>query len=102
MDNHIFPVFKGAMRSPLIFGIPLMPFLLTMIGIVSMSMIITFWLLALVIPAWIIMRIVTYVDERAFRQLGLALQTSMRNPTKSFWKGSSYSPTNYHRLRKRK
>lgn len=101
MDNEIkpFPLFKGATRVPTFFGVPTMPLLaaVSAVGIIAMWISLWYWLL--LIPV-VIMRLITRHDDRAFSIWWLWFETKFRNKNKTFWGGSTYSPTNYQRGRR--
>jgi type IV secretion system protein VirB4 len=90
-----FPLFKGATRLPLVLGVPIEPLIVMLMMVGSLAILIKIWLGLLVFPLWGLMWMITKKDERAFRQMGLFMKTTVKNKHKSFWKASSYSAVNY-------
>lgn len=98
-EQEAFPLFKGATRTATVAGVPTIPLMFAFIFVASIAMLFSLWLWILIVPLWGVMAAVTKYDDKAFRIWGLFIQTKFRNRNKSFWKGSTYSPSRY---RKRK
>jgi len=96
-DPYAFPLFKGATRVPTYFGVPMWPLILMLMVVASVAMLVNllWWLSAPFI--WWFMAQITKSDDKAFRVIGLYIDTKLRNRHKSFWKASSYSPVKYKR-----
>ncbi|MCZ2328769.1 type IV secretion system protein VirB3 [Bartonella sp. F02] len=94
-----FPLFKGATRVPVIWGVPMVPLMMMIMGVAVLAMTISlfWWLMAL--PLWFIMAQVTKNDDKAFRIWWLWIDTKLRNRNKSFWGASSYNPSDYRKRR---
>lgn len=105
MDNQEqpFTLFKGATRVPTLSftGVPVMPFMVMAISVASIAMVVSLWAWLAVPPLWIMMAVLTKNDDRAFRIIGLFLDTKLRNKNTSFWKASTYGPTDYRKPRSR-
>ena len=98
------PVFKGCTRPAMLWGVPLVAFLL-----VGGAMLIpAIWallvrppigvvLLVLMIPVFVGMRIVTKRDDQRLRQLALRLSMSLRQRNRAFWLARSYAPIRFKR-----
>ena len=74
-----FPLFKGATRVPTIAGVPLVPAVVLVIAVASATVVFGAWWLALLCPCWLLMAQVARADDRAFRIIGLWLQTRLAN-----------------------
>lgn len=90
-----YPIFKGATRPPMIFGIPLTAAVLMSGSLMLIGM--WFWmpLMFLILPIGWVMRIMAKEDDQVFHQLGLKVMlfTSMQSARKR-WKGCySFSPS---------
>lgn len=91
------PLFKGLTRSATVAGVPLIP-LGMMLGVVAFTALWTsFWAYLMAPPLYLVMRIVTRKDDKAFRIWGLWFETKWRNSHKKHWGASSYSPRAYKR-----
>ncbi len=96
-----FPLFKGATRVPTVAGVPLVPAVVLVIGVASVTVICGMWWLALLGPGWLLMAQITRTDDRAFRIVGLWLQTRAANRLRLFvlggrgdcWAASTYALT---------
>jgi type IV secretion system protein VirB3 len=75
-----FPLYKGATRAATVLGVPMAP-LVVMVGAVVFGVALPFgiWWLGLLLPCWSLMALVTRTDDRAFRTLGLWLETKVAN-----------------------
>jgi type IV secretion system protein VirB3 len=93
-----FPLFKGATRVPTVAGVPLIPAVVLVIAVASATVIFGMWWLALLAPGWLLMAQITRTDDRAFRILGLWMQTRLTNRIRmllggsgEYWGASSYA-----------
>jgi type IV secretion system protein VirB3 len=75
-----FPLYKGATRMATILGVPMVP-LVVMVGGVVFGIVLPFgvWWVGLLLPCWSLMALVTRTDDRAFRMLWLWMQTKLAN-----------------------
>ena len=91
-------LFKGATRAPTTLGIPLKPFFFSVLPVAIISMLISIWLFTLLIPIYLMMRIILKNDDKYFTELGarmFLLKQSKRNTTKHLYNGlRSYSALN--------
>ncbi len=102
MDTLKDPVFKGCTRPAMLWGVPLVAFLL-----VGGAMLIpAIWallvrppvgvaLLFVMIPVFVGMRTVTKRDDQRLRQLALRLQMTLRQRNRAFWLARSYAPIRF-------
>lgn len=93
-----YPLFRGAARVPLWFGVPVVPMVFAFAIVMSIFMLWHRPLIGLVvmIPVALIMRGIVKYDDRAFRIWGLWFETKARNfRLRKFWQASSYSPVSY-------
>jgi len=96
-------IYKGATRPPLIFGVPLVPFLLMagshfLVGVYLMVYASAAWTVAVAavaVPLFLWMRLATKKDDQRLRQLLLATKLALLCPNRHFWKCRSYSPFVY-------
>lgn len=94
-----FPLYKGATRAAVVWGVPLVPLVGMVIGVAMVSLALGLWWWGLVVPLWLLMAQVTKTDDRAFRILGLWLETKWLNRLRlelsagggDFWGASSYA-----------
>lgn len=88
-------LFKGATRAATFFGVPVMPLLVAFTLIASLSLVLSIWCWLIFLPVGFVMAQITKYDDRAFRILGLCLDTRLRNRNKSFWQASSYAASRF-------
>jgi len=94
-----FPLYKGATRAAVVLGVPLLPLVLTAVGVAVLALSAgpAWW--GLLLPAWLLLAQVTRADDRAFRILGLWARTRLANRLRlllragrgEFWGASSYA-----------
>jgi len=96
-----FPLFKGATRTPMFMGVPLVPLILAVFAVFSVAMLVSIFAWVLLPVVVFIMRQIVKHDDKAFGILGLWIDTKLRNPNKDFWNASSYAPASYKRRRRR-
>ncbi len=100
-----FPLFKGATRVATVWGVPLLPLVVLVVGVASAAVVFGVLWLVLLVPGWLLMAQVTKSDDRAFRILWLWMQTKLANRLRTvrfrgrneFWGASSYSPVDGRR-----
>jgi type IV secretion system protein VirB3 len=101
------PIYKGATRPAMKFGIPLVP-LVSLIGagmLVSMwgGALLSWWVVGgvsfAICPALAWMRFVTRKDDQRFHQLFVAARLHLNDRNHRFWHARSYSPTLFRRGR---
>jgi type IV secretion system protein VirB3 len=94
-----FPLYKGATRAAVVWGVPLVPLVGMVIGVAVAALALGLWWWGLVVPLWALMARITRTDDRAFRILGLWLATKCLNGWRlalgagreDFWGASSYA-----------
>jgi type IV secretory pathway VirB3-like protein len=68
------PLFRGATRTVMLFGVPLVPFMLTLISCIVIVMVThVYWFLLLYVPLYLWMRVVSSKDDQAFHVMALTL-----------------------------
>ncbi len=91
------PIFKGCTRPAMLWGVPIVPFVVVF-GAVALSAVwINLFLFVLLLPIYFIMRLVVKNDDQMFRLLGLKMLFRLVNANRNgaFWKASSYSPVGF-------
>lgn len=96
-QQNAFPLFKGATRTPLFMGVPLLPLIFVVFLVFIPAALVSIWWWVALMPLYFTMRLVVKHDDRAFSIWGLWLDTALRNRNKGFWKASSYAPATYHK-----
>jgi len=94
------PIFKGATRPAMLWGVPLVPmvctlgaaFLLALWGGVFASGWIAAAVAAALAPGVMWMRTVTRRDDQRFRQMALLLRLSIAQRNARLWRARSYAP----------
>jgi type IV secretion system protein VirB3 len=94
-----FPLYKGATRTAVYWGVPLVPLVGMGLAVAILAMVLSVWWWGLLVPGWVFMSQVTRADDRAFRILGLWLRTRGLNRARlaicgvgnAFWGASSYA-----------
>lgn len=98
------PVFKGCTRPAMLWGIPLVAFLLVGGGMLLPAI----WallaspplgvgILFLMIPVFITMRTVTKRDDQRLAQLALRLRMRLMQRNLRFWGAHAYAPVRFKR-----
>lgn len=98
------PVFKGCTRPAMLWGIPLVAFLLIGGGMLLPAI----WallaspplgvgMLFLMIPVFITMRTVTKRDDQRLAQLALRLRMRLMQRNLRFWGAHAYAPVRFRR-----
>lgn len=91
------PIFKACTRPPMLLSVPMTPFLVSSTLIVFVGMWANYfglgmWLLFLLIPNYIVMRVVTKYDDNMFSLLWLRFKCRRDNANRSFYRATVYSP----------
>ncbi|MBN3804355.1 conjugal transfer protein TraD [Paraburkholderia sp. Ac-20336] len=98
------PVFKGCTRPAMLWGVPLVPFLM-----VGGSMLIpAIWallaspplgvaILFLMIPVFVVMRVITRHDDQRLAQVALRVRMALRQGNRRFWGVHAYVPVRLKR-----
>jgi type IV secretion system protein VirB3 len=98
------PVFKGCTRPAMLWGVPLVPFLMVGGGMLIPAI----WallaspplgvgMLFLIIPVFVSMRIITRRDDQRFAQYALRLRLVVRQGNRRFWGIHAYVPVRLKR-----
>lgn len=93
------PVFKGCTRPAMLWGVPLVPALITGGGMLIPAI----WallacppmgvaILFLMIPVFVAMRMVTRHDDQRLAQYALRLRMRLRQGNRRFWGAHAYTP----------
>ena len=103
------PVFKGATRPAMIFGIPLLPLIIVgLMGVLS-----TLWCLQLLGPfsaftmalltlvLLVVMRFISKADDQKLNQMLLRMQSIAARRNRHYWGSHSSSPLDYRRKLRR-
>lgn len=89
-DYTAYPVFKGARRVPTIARVPTTAAMGAFAFIACLTVIFSLFCIVLVVPAYVVLRLITANDDRFFRKVGLWIVTKRLNKNLRFWKASSY------------
>lgn len=92
------PLFKGMTRPAMIFGIPLMPFMGTMLIGFVFSVWVDLRFLFVLIPAFIIMKIMTLKDDFIFRLIFLKLKFGKSSVNKNFFGAKTFNTIRYRKM----
>ena len=98
------PVFKGCTRPAMLWGVPLVPFLMVGGGMLIPGI----WallgspplgvgLLFLMIPVFVAMRVITRRDDQRLAQYALRLRLVVRQRNRRFWGIHAYVPVRIKR-----
>ncbi|ACD20811.1 type IV secretory pathway VirB3 family protein [Paraburkholderia phytofirmans PsJN] len=98
------PVFKGCTRPAMLWGVPLVPFLMVGGGMLIPAI----WallaspplgvgLLFLMIPVFVAMRVITRRDDQRLAQYALRLRMVLRQGNRRFWGMHAYTPVRLKR-----
>ncbi|MBC8746037.1 type IV secretion system protein VirB3 [Paraburkholderia sp. WC7.3g] len=98
------PVFKGCTRPAMIFGVPLVPFLMIGGGMLIpaiwallASPLLGVGLLFLMIPVFVAMRFITRRDDQRLAQYALRLRMVLRQGNRRSWGVHAYVPVRLKR-----
>jgi type IV secretion system protein VirB3 len=97
------PIYKGATRPSMVFGVPLLPFLLVAGGGFLLGLYLMVYLslaamaaaAAVVLSLMLWMRSVTKKDDQRLRQALIGARLAIGCPNRRFWRCRSYAPMNY-------
>jgi type IV secretory pathway VirB3-like protein len=100
------PVFKGCTRPPMLAGVPLMPFIVT----VALSFIPAMWILPFspvagvawmgsLIPVVVVMRQISRSDDQRLAQMLARLTLHLRQRNAGSWRAHSYAATRTRKWR---
>ncbi|MEX3634552.1 type IV secretion system protein VirB3 [Paraburkholderia sp. BR14320] len=98
------PVFKGCTRPAMLWGVPLVPFLMVGGGMLIPAI----WallaspplgvaILFLMIPVFVVMRVITRHDDQRLAQYMLRLRMVLRQRNRRFWGVHAYVPVRLKR-----
>jgi type IV secretion system protein VirB3 len=98
------PVFKGCTRPAMLWGVPLVPFLMVGGGMLIPAI----WallaspplgvgMLFLIIPVFVAMRIITRRDDQRLAQYALRARSVFRQRNRRFWGSHAYLPVRLKR-----
>lgn len=90
-------LFKGATRAATFFGVPVMALLIAFTLVACFALVISLWCWLILPIVGFLMAQITKYDDRAFRIIGLWLDTRFRNRNKSFWRASSYTASRFRK-----
>ena len=88
------PIFKGCTRPAMVWGVPIVPFVLVF-GLVTLTAVwSSLFLFIAFVPLYTLMRLIVRSDDQQFRLLGLKAKCRLlhRNRNGRFWKASTYGP----------
>jgi type IV secretion system protein VirB3 len=98
------PVFKGCTRPAMLWGVPLVPFLMVSGGMLIPAI----WallaspplgvaILFLMIPVFVAMRVITRHDDQRLAQYALRLRMMLRQGNRWYWGAHAYVPVRLKR-----
>src|ERR1700751_4398542 len=98
------PVFKGCTRPAMLWGVPLVPFLMVGGGMLIPAI----WallaspplgvaILFLMIPVFVVMRVVARHDDQRLAQYALRVRMALRQGNRRFWGVHAYVPVHLKR-----
>ena len=98
------PVFKGCTRPAMLWGVPLVPFLMAGGGMLIPAI----WallaspplgvaILFLMIPVFVAMRVITRYDDQRLAQYGLRLRMMLGQGNRWYWGAHAYVPVRLKR-----
>ena len=90
------PLFKALTRPAMLFGVPMAPFLFTVGGFIIVSVYSqNYFIMAFLLPAYLVLRLMTKKDDFIFRLLFLKMKFFTSPLSAKFHKGKTYSPSVY-------
>ncbi|MDE5602553.1 MAG: VirB3 family type IV secretion system protein, partial [Helicobacter sp.] len=93
------PLFKGLTRPPMIFGVPITPFIVAMGGIFLLAFYSqNIFLLIFAIPTFLIMKAMTKKDDFIFRLMFLKMRFFSNPASKNHYKVKTYSVSSYRQM----
>ncbi|WP_028203772.1 type IV secretion system protein VirB3 [Paraburkholderia nodosa] len=104
MDQFRDPVFKGCTRPAMLWGVPLVPFLMAgcsilipAIWVLLASPPVGVGIVLLLIPVFVTMRAVTRHDDQRLAQYVLCARMGFRQRNRRFWGAHAYVPVRFKR-----
>lgn len=93
------PIFKGCTRPAMLWGVPITPLIICFGAITLLGLWTNLLLLALFVPAYLVMRLVVRNDDQQFRLLWLKARCRLiaRDRNARFWRASAYAPHRFTR-----
>lgn len=87
-------LYKGATRPAMLGGVPTSALIWAFLGVAMLATMISIFVWIIFPFVFLIMRLISKKDDRAFRLWGMWFDTKKRcNPeVKKFWGGTSYTP----------
>ena len=94
------PIFKACTRPAMLFSVPMVPLLLSNILIFLMGMYAVYfglglWLMALVIPNYLALRLITKLDDANLSLYGLRFKCRRTHRNHAFYGKAIYSPLSF-------
>lgn len=94
------PIFKACTRPSMLFSVPMMPLMLSnavilLFGMYAMFFGFGLWLLALVIPNYIALRIITKLDDANLSLYWLKFKCRRTHRNHAFYGKAVYSPLSF-------
>ncbi|EPF8463804.1 VirB3 family type IV secretion system protein [Campylobacter coli] len=93
------PLFKGLTRPPMIFGVPMTPFVIAMGSIILVAFYSqNIFLVGFSIPVFFIMKAMTKRDDFIFRLMFLKMRFFSNPASKNYYKAKTYSTNSYRQM----
>ncbi|EAL4525074.1 type IV secretion system protein VirB4 [Campylobacter jejuni] len=93
------PLFKGLTRPPMIFGVPMTPFVIAMGSIILVAFYSqNIFLVGFSIPVFFIMKAMTKKDDFIFRLMFLKMRFFSNPASKNYYKAKTYSTNSYRQM----
>ena len=94
------PIFKACTRPAMLFSVPMVPLLLSNTLIFLMGMYAVYfglglWLMALVIPNYLALRLITKLDDANLSLYGLKFKCRRTHRNHAFYEKAVYSPLSF-------
>ena len=91
------PIFKACTRPAMLFSVPMVPLLLSnilifLIGMYAVYFGLGLWLMALVIPNYLALRLITKLDDANLSLYGLKFKCRRTHRNHAFYGKAVYSP----------
>ena len=93
------PIYKGATRPAMAFGVPFVPLVIVIGSILWISGATTMFVALAIPPVVLAMGSITRTDDQAFRLLGLRLQFRARMRTTRYWRSGTLAPISFRPTR---
>ncbi|EAL3889594.1 VirB4 family type IV secretion/conjugal transfer ATPase [Campylobacter lari] len=99
MNNYFDPLFKGLTRPALLFGVPLVPFIINILGFILIAVYTQqFFLLIFGVISYFIMKAMTKKDEQMFRLFFLKTKFISNFLSRKYHKAKTFNSVSYKRL----